>query len=213
MVWLVLWLVSIIIAEAVFSAAYYPRHLYIVATPISILLGYYLTRISNNLLLFCLFSALIFIPTWRFNYLLLSQPHNAPLAGEDIQQFYQDWSAGAGNNQIAQRIKSLSVDQDIAVFFENEPHQGWLFENFYNLGGANVIPDDQIEIGDLSRVIEYHNRNPYKTIYIVLNRNPKAPDHWPVKLVYSTPKGPSRTINLYQLDLKIVTLSKNSIYE
>lgn len=192
LVYLGVWALVIVVLDSLFSANFYPRHLYPLVGPISLMIGYlfYKFFISSRFLSIFLFF-LILIPLFNKNFLILTNPYSA-LALEDKQQFYEDWTSGAGNNEIAQKLEELSKDQKISVFVENLPMQTWVFTNLYNLKNVKIHGSNHLLKGAF---VEGSTSGQY----LILNRNPVAPVSWPIRLIYSYPKGPNRTINLYKI--------------
>lgn len=195
-IYLALWTGLVIILDSLFGSIFYPRHLYPIVAPVSILTGFLVVKFfSINKILGAVICLTILIPLWQKNFLLLTNPYPA-LSLEDKQQFYEDWTSGVGIYEIAQTLKDLSKNQKIKVFTEDDANQYWVLNNMYNIPDAQILVSQNLLKG---KFIKDTDRLSKENTYIILNRNPKAPEEWPVKLIFSYPKGLNRTINLYQM--------------
>lgn len=185
--WLTVWIITILILSIYFSAHFYPRHLYPLTAPISLLLGYLLSRVVNkNSALGTFVLVLIIALPLSFNYQLVFNPLNAPLALEDRQQFLEDWTAGVGYLEISTKINKLSSKTPITVYTDNQVNEKWVLENLYKTPNATIITDIKL----------VNNKTPS---YLILNRYPDIPKELKTRLIYSYPKGPNRNISIHEI--------------
>lgn len=82
------------------------RYLLFSITPFLVLAGYGMYQVSNiknNLskAFLSVVALLLLIPAVYFDYLLLTNPQNAPLPKEERQGYFEDWTAGYGFKEIA----------------------------------------------------------------------------------------------------------------
>lgn len=196
--WLIFWIFSATFLATFNAAHFYPRHLYLLAPPIAILCGQFLSRIYyfDKSIAFSLLI-LIILPSWILNFKIIFNPSNAPIVLEDRQQFFEDWSSGVNIEKISQTLNQLSKDTKIIVFTENEPSQFWVFKNLYKIPNAQIIPSANLFN---SKFLEPELQNLINNnTYLVLNKNQTAPKDWPVQKIASYPKGPNREISIYKL--------------
>lgn len=197
LIWVIVWIVTIIFIESFFSANFYPRHLYLIAGPVALLISNILLKISKDrIILVSLLTLFLLVESWILNFNIIFKPQTAKIALEDRQQFFEDWTSGVGNKQITLKLKELSKKEQIFVFVEDTPSQTYPFSNLYDIGNTEVIPSTELFQGQFVNSPAFTQD---KQKFLILNRNPSAPSSWPVKLIYSYPKGPVRTINLYQI--------------
>ncbi len=200
LVWLYTWLIISTVLECVFAANFFPRHLFMLASPISLICSYFISRIlKENLRLITLTIFLFLIPSLKINFQIITNPKNAPIALEDKQQLYEDWTSGEGLKEVAQKLKSYSTNQKILVFVEDDPNLIWSLPTLYDLGNTKLYKSEELLKGNFLNTKEVEISKQYPT-YLILNRNPDVPKSWPAKLVFAHPKGPNRTINIYQLN-------------
>ncbi len=197
MLWLCFWIGLILTIDSAFSANFYPRHLHPLVIPISILIGSVFSKIikTNQYLGFCIFIICL-LPSLVFAQHLIQNPSQVKIAQEDRIQYFEDWTSGSGNQEVAQVLTQFSLNQKIYVFAEDQPNQAWAFRYLYPLGNTEILPSEDLNQNQLMKLDPKLKDKP---IYIILNRNPQAPKDWPVKLVYSFSKSSSRSINIYKV--------------
>ncbi len=201
-VWFVLYWAIMILLDAFFSKLLYPRHLYSLVVPTSFIIAFGIYRISQfkKIFLIPLIFLILFLP-WKQDYLLLTNPIKA-LTLEDKQAFYEDSYSGAGLDKMAQKLYQLSQGHPIEVFVENEAIVAWTLTNLYDVGNAKIHPnDDLVSSQDTIRNKFYAHLEKSKfenKVYILLSDHPYVPEDWRVSLVVAYPKGPNRTISLYE---------------
>lgn len=199
MLWFAGWAGMVVLLDSYFSAHFYPRHLLPVAAPVALITGSFFAKFYKLHFIFLFLFFTVTVALWNLNLKILFTPQSAPIALEDKQQFFEDWTSGVGNIEIAKEIKRYSNGKKVAVFVEEGANQYWSFVNLYDFGGATVYPSKELAGGEFIKLDQLQSAESKQDVYIVLNRNPQAPDNWPVTLVYQTPKGPNRTINIYKV--------------
>lgn len=200
LLWLYLWLGSLIFLEALFSARLFPRHILMIGPPSALIVSYFFTRIfGKNLILMTFFLTLTLLLNFNLISKIIIDPKTAPIALEDKQQFFEDWTAGEGFKEISDKIKNVSANSDsYIVYTENDPSFVWTFSNLYELGENNVYGSTNLSKQKFLDKNEL-NLGAGKDKFIILNKNPDAPIDWPVQLISAFPKGQNRTVNLYKV--------------
>jgi hypothetical protein len=130
--WLGLWLITVVAVNSIFGKHYYPRHIYFLAPPVALLSAYLIYKLPTVLPVMVL---LIF--AWRIDYQLFTNPSKA-MIGEDRQQFYEDWSSGVGFLSLEKWVQSHPGQ----YFIEDDP----LLR--FTLPTANIYEKDIIKSGD-----------------------------------------------------------------
>lgn len=185
--WLHIWLFLIITLNSIFALFFFPRHMYPMAAPISLVSAFLIFEISrkSNYIFAILLTLLAISFSLRINSQILLNPETAPIALEDKQQFFQDWTSGVGVENIANDLKELSKDQKILALVEKDGGFGWSLQHLYKSGSTTFIEseiDEQTILGLDSLSTQYQE------IYLVLNRDPDPPRSWPIALVSAYPK-------------------------
>lgn len=197
-IWISMWLMIVAVLDSLLDKNLYPRHLYPMAAPVSLLAAYSIYQAArfNKYLPFLLILFVLLLP-WKKNFQLLSNPA-LTMAREDRTQFYEERSSGVGIREVAQKLHGLSKDKYIDVFVENEPLTSWALSNLYNVGKARIHPDNIMLInkGTLCLTLEREYSN--KDTYVVVNDSLDVPRNCKFKLVASYPKGPDRSIKIYR---------------
>lgn len=184
--WLGVWLVIIVLVSSVVGKHLYPRHIYFVAVPAALLVAAVIQRLeqySKQLAQLVLIVIIVFM-TWTNLHFLLNP--KSVLAGEDRQQFYEDWTSGAGLAETADKLRSLSVEKKINAFVENNTLAIWALPTVFSPGNV------RFHILDLQKI-------PPSGSYLVLLSNANLPSDWPVLRLAIFAKGPNRTVEIYQV--------------
>ncbi|MFH2062200.1 MAG: glycosyltransferase family 39 protein, partial [Candidatus Beckwithbacteria bacterium] len=104
-----------VIVQASVGKIVYPRYLLPIIPFIIIILAWGI----NKLKWFGWGLLFIIMFFWiRFDYLLLTDPVNAPLPGREKTQYFYEWSAGYGLKAITNYLNKLPKDQDVLVATE-----------------------------------------------------------------------------------------------
>lgn len=188
-IWLGLWFFSILIIESFVGTNFFPRHLYPIAAPVSLIVGFFIFAVSEKSNKFAAIAgSLLMIACLKNDLLILYNPQFAPLALEDKQQFYEDWPSGVGLKEIGAYISQASTVNKLNIFIEDDSLLSWALPNLYLHQNVNLI---RLKYPLISNSID-------KNSYIILNRSQEAPEEWQFTKVFSYPKGPHRYINIYK---------------
>lgn len=171
-IWLAFWVGSILIIEIVIGKNFFPRHLYYLSAPVSLLIAYLtylLAKLSNKffkiVLIIFLVVNLIF---YSFvDYQIIVDPKNAPLALEDKFQLYQDWTSGLGLEAVGNYFDKNNIKGVLVV--GDEPNLYWGLPNVYLLKNVDLYLDKQLSYSNsLKDLSLFKNKQP---TYIILNYN------------------------------------------
>lgn len=197
-VWLGIWIFAIFFINALFSKHYYPRHIYPLSAPISLLIGwalYFIYRIKNKLSI--PFIVVVFGFLFIQEYTFATNPKSV-LVGEDRQEFYEDWSSGVGLDQLTSTLRTISSKQAIIVFTEDTNLTNWALTHIYSIGDTILIPDNNLILDQDLFYRSLQDSHFEKPVYIILDRYPNAPRNWHVTLVRSFKRSNTNAINLYE---------------
>lgn len=205
--WVFFWLASTIFLVTLFALYFFPRHLFPIAAPVSICTAFIIWDLSrqiskSNWSLVALFMLIfsLFL-SWKADSEILFRQNAAPIALEDRQQFFEDWTSGEGLKGVSKELKNLSRNNQIIVLTEADGSFAWALSRLYDVGNSKIIESDSVNTDySVLKVDEGINKEGSK-IYIVLNRHHDAPMTWPVTLISSHPKkGQVRSINIYRYE-------------
>ena len=110
-----LWIIIPFLTQIVIGKIIYPRYLLPIIPLIIITLAWGINKLKWlgwGLLIIILFSWI------RFDYLLLTNPIKAPLPTREQTQYFYDWSAGFGLNEITNHLNQIPADQSVLVATE-----------------------------------------------------------------------------------------------
>jgi len=197
-VWLSLWILSPVLVGSLFLKFFYPRHLFPISAPIALISAYGLYNLFKYKkdLAIILLIILLLLPL-DGDLKIITNPKTV-LAGEERQGFYEDWPSGVGLLEIAKNLKSLSRDKIIEVYVENEPLIAWALPNLFDIGKAKICPSNDLLWNRESFYKTLQNRSSKDNLYLILNHYPYLSSGWKFQLIYSYPKGPNRSTNLYK---------------
>ncbi|HEY5601068.1 MAG TPA: phospholipid carrier-dependent glycosyltransferase [Patescibacteria group bacterium] len=197
-VWLLIWISSIFILVSALGGKYfYPRHLFILGIPVSILLAWFTFEFEKiqkyvPILVICA----IFFTFLKFDYQTITNPLKASIPAEDRLQFFEDWPSGAGLKEAANDLKMLS-EQEVNIYVGDEPFFTWVLPNVYGVDSSKLTVIKNYTGGetglDLSFVKGGENQ------YVLLNREPYPPKYFQAEVVKAYPKAENRSIILYKL--------------
>ncbi len=204
-VWLFSWLIIILVFNSIFGKNYYPRHIYSVTVPISIITGYSFYIISEYYKkLSVLVFLILLICLWYKNYFVLTNP-KISMVGEDKQQFYEDWSSGFKFDLLATKLNTINQGMNAILYIEDEPLTSWSFTqlfkipNIYVKSSSNLLNNKPKFYQDL---VKYQAHTTYDRIYILLNHNPEIPADWDIDLIFTYEKSKFRSVNLLEYSYK-----------
>lgn len=136
---------------------------------------------------------------FRLDFKLATDPLHAPLAQEDVQQYFHFNSSGVGLREIAKKIEDLSIDDNTIVVIDDNPFLVWSLPNLYGTGKAQIYSFIDLEI----KKIDINRLNymfPTKSIYLVTNKGFINPTTLPIHLFYSYPRTNEHSINIYKFN-------------
>src|SRR3989344_8659821 len=113
--WIICWLVAVIFLESLIGTNFLPRHLFLISAPIAMTAGFLFVKISDRFgnVIALLLMTLLFLMPLKINTQIVSNPENAPIALEDKQQFFEDWTSGVGLDRAASQLKNTSSEKEI----------------------------------------------------------------------------------------------------
>lgn len=196
--WLFFWVILATFISTFKAANFYPRHLYLLTAPLSIIVAVLIAKIfsiNKFMAVFIILSVLI-LPL-KIDLNLLINPQSAPIALEDKQQYFDDWTSGTGLDKVSFTLNQLSREQKITVFVDDESSQSFVLKKIYKVKNSEIFSSNNLYSGKyLEKELQQKiNSNSY----MVLNKNPEAPPNWPVIKIASFPKSPNRSINIYRI--------------
>lgn len=196
--WLTFWTASALFLSVITAANFYPRHLYLLAAPVAIIVGLLLANIFKyNITRGLLITLIVIFPSLSLNIQIVTNPLKAPIALEDRQQYFEDWSSGQSIDQVAEYLTLVSRNKTITVFVEDESSQYWVLTKLYKVPKAKIVPSKNLFAGQYLE--EELKSQATDHSYIVLNKNPYPPTDWPIQKVTSFPKGPNREISIFKI--------------
>lgn len=200
-IWVFLWLAAIIFLESLVGANFLPRHLFLISAPIALVIGFFVSEMwkrlgsSKGVLLILV---ILFLPL-SYDVQIIYNPKNAPIALEDKQQFFEDWTSGEGLNLVASDLKALSSNDNVVVLTEIDGGFAWALENVYDSGNAKILELEEIAPTNEGLKLPQYLKGSYSNTYVILNRNTEPLATWPIELVSSHPKASSvRYIKIYK---------------
>lgn len=205
------WAAGVILFESSVAKIFYPRYLFPLVPAVILLstkgIWECYTCIKERWIRTSFFASLVFFPVvlvsfsplFRFDWLIATNPSQAPLALEDHFQFFEDWTSGVGSMQLEQALIQALRDrpEGITVFLEEENSYYVLFRSNRALSKATI------EIApwliDPLTVIPKSVLQSQVGVYFVRNRYPDIPPEWPIELVIEIPKTDTRSVYLYRI--------------
>lgn len=196
MSWVFIWLVAMMLLNALLAIFFFPRHLYFLAFPISLLTAFILYEFSKRSSQFIWMPLMFFflVIAWRIDFQIVTNPQNAPIALEDKQQFFEDWTSGVGLDKVASQLKKISSEKEIFVYVETDGGFGWALAHLYDIGNTTIIESKMLN--DRESMLYLPKK---ENIYVILNREPDPPQSWPLGLIEAYPKRTERRyIKIYK---------------
>lgn len=189
---------------ALFAKVIYARYLAYCLFPLLILIAAILPKIfssSRSKVLLALLFLLIFSYPLYFDYLLLTNPRQAPIPDNDKGQYIDDWPSGYGVKEIVSYLKNEAQDKEITIATEGTfglmPYSLELY----------LVYDKNVEILGFWPVKEIPPliliKAKEKPTYFVFNETQKITPEWPLKLIAEYPKGNKKTfMRLFKVESK-----------
>lgn len=198
--WIFVWLASATLINCLFGVFFLPRHLFLLSPAIALssaLIFWFSFKNSKLIITGLIIFSFVFLVLWKINYKIVFNPKTAPIALEDKQQFFEDWTSGSGLEKVAAKLKELSNSQKILVVTESNGGFGWSLTNLYDIGNSKVI---EAELEPNKNMLEVpKNIGDNKPTYIILNKIIDPPPSWPLDLIAVYPKvNERRFIKIYR---------------
>ena len=194
--WIIFWLFVVIFLESLIGTNFLPRHLFLISAPIAMAVGFLFVKILDrfgNVITFLLMTLLFLIPL-KVDAQIVLNPKNAPIALEDKQQFFEDWTSGIGLDRVASQLKNISSEKEIFIYVESDGGFGWALAHLYDTGNSTILESNQLN--DRKSMLYLPKKD---NIYVVLNREPDLSQDWPLELVGAYPKQTERRyIKIYK---------------
>ncbi|MFH2062026.1 MAG: glycosyltransferase family 39 protein [Candidatus Beckwithbacteria bacterium] len=198
LLWLSFWLIQGLLLSSFFGSYFFPRHLFLLASPATFLVSYsFYKLIKKNNPSYLLLCFVLCVPAIYLLIQIINNPHSANIAGEDKQQLYENWNSGVGLFEISQKINQISKQQRITVLIENDPSIIWPFNYLYKLNNVNIITSDQLLN---QKDINFHQiaNQINDPIYFIIAINQDFHPNKNNQLILSIPRGSNYSISLYQ---------------
>jgi len=216
--WLFLIMVVPLLAQSIFAKVFTPRYILFTIWPILILAACFLVTLTEKLAisirnevrpgLVVLLIMLVTIPSLYYNYLLITQPEQAPLPRRMRSGYLEEWTAGQGIKEIADFIRQEAKNKNVLVgtegYFGTLPDGLQIYlEKVPRITVIGVgYPISQVDQGLVNALVD-------NEVYLVVNQSRfhLDPQTQGLKLVAEYPKA----INLkdYQDKLLFFQLDKD----
>jgi len=194
--WIFFWLGAVIFLESLIGTNFLPRHLFLISAPIALGAGFLFFKISDRFggIITVLLMALLFFMPLKINAQIVTSPDNAPIALEDKQQFFEDWTSGVGLDGVSSRLKQISSGKEILVYVEADGGFGWALAHLYDIGKTTIIESEKLN--DRTSMLFLPRKD---NVYVILNREPDPPQGWPLELIGAYSKQTERRyIKIYK---------------
>jgi len=194
--WVFLWLATMVLINSTLAIFFFPRHLYFLSFPISLLTAFILYELSkrSSQFIWILLMFFFLVIAWRVDFQIVTNPQKASIALEDKQQFFEDWTSGVGLDRVASQLKNISSEKEIFIYVESDGGFGWALVHLYDTGNSTIIESNQLN--DRKSMLYLPKKD---NIYVVLNREPDPPQGWPLELIGAYPKHTERRyIKIYK---------------
>lgn len=197
---LFIWCLVIFVMDSFLIRFFFPRHLYPLAFPVSLIVALWFDKAIKRLLIpSFLIILILLVNLLAVDSRIILEGENAPIALEDKQQFYDDWTSGSGLDITAEKINLLSAKKDITIMTQNDPLITWALPNLYLSGNVKFV-DVSTLINDELKFEKLAQEECDKALcFLILNINPQAPGYKFLKFEYSVQKGRNRNINIYSV--------------
>lgn len=199
---ILVWFAAPFVSLALFGRVLYPRFILFMTLPLLTLSALSL----NGILSFAkktwqkaILLAIFFIPWLKTDYMMATDPYEAPIPKSDKVQYLNDWPAGGGIMEVVDFFNQESAKNKIYVATEGTfgplPYalEVFLYKN-HNVEIKGFWPLKQ----DIPE--EVTKSASLKPTYFVFNQTQEAPLGWPLKFIAKYQKGIGKVyLNLYQV--------------
>ena len=192
------------IAESLFNQILYPRFILFYLPPVILAISYAFVHFMGvspkwNKILIFIFAASIALPAVK-SFLLLTNPPISKIPQSDANQYFNDWPAGYGVNEVVGVLRKESQNKEVYIgtqgTFGLYPYAlNIYFRNNQNVHIFSYWPVDPEELP--GEILEYAKNN--KT-YFVFNENQKEIKNPKLSLVAKYQKGVGNSfMRLYEV--------------
>lgn len=162
---LFLWFIIPIVALGLFGKALFPRFIFFMILPLLPLIAFSLVNIYTKfkmLYIFSIFLFLVFMLTFKVDYLILNDFANAHIPISDKDQYLIDWPAGGGVNRVVEFFKREARKGKIYIATQGTFGLMPYALEIYLVNNPNIKIDGYWPVGDVipARVIEESKKNP-----------------------------------------------------
>ena len=201
--WLFGWTGTVILLESIVGGRFfYPRHLFPLSVPLALLTGigfWKLWKLKTFPARIVVTITLVFLGFKAMPY-YLNRP-DAKLVAEDKHQFYEDWISGVGLKDLGDDLKFLIQNNKKArIYIGDEALLVWALPNVFGVNSSHLVTLSGYFGGPKSDLEKQVTRG--VNSYLVLNREPYLPRDFKARMVRTYPKGPNRSIVLWQLEIR-----------
>jgi len=192
------------IAESLFNQILYPRFILFYLPPVILAISWAIAQFMGvipkwNKILIFIVAASIAIPVVN-SFLILTNPPISKIPESDAHQYFNDWPAGYGVNEVVAILKNESKDEEVYIGTQGTFGLYPYALNIYFRGNKNVhiFSYWPVDPGKLpSDILEYAKH--YKT-YFVFNENQKEIKNPNLKLIAKYQKGVGESyMRLYEV--------------
>lgn len=197
------WIMILSALYVIFSAAvgkdYYPRYLYPILLGVILALVAFINTIIDKWRKIGWFLLILFIPTINFDYKLIYEPSEAPLALEDKFQFFEDWTSGVGANEISTEVEKIVKEKGLPISVYTENDNSYLVALLNNQKLKGVKIETASWLAEPLRTIPNAVLQEEGETLFVRNLNPDIPVDWRVEELLSVNKTSVRKVTLYRI--------------
>lgn len=187
------WFVVPLAALAFFGKVIYPRFLLFMLPGFlipAVLFAVDLTTRKQSRLYFLIFLLLVLLPI-RFDYLLLTNPIQAPLPVADRHQFIDDWPAGYGIKEVVEYIEEESKNGPLVIGTEGTfglfPHAIELYVG----QNSNITTKAYWPLNEFpEELLAYAKEMP---TFVVFKERQIIPNEWPLEMINQYQRGDGPT--------------------
>jgi len=209
-VFLFLWFLIPFAALALFGRTLFPRFIFFMTLSLVPLIAYSLFRlkelINNKVILIVLFALILILPI-KSIYFILTDFARSPIPSIDLKQYVNDWTSGAGVNEVVEFLNNESKNKKIYVGTEGtfglmpyaleiylKDNKNITITGFWPIEEELPIEVDEVRSKIPTYFLFYQPCKPCKKIG-------EPPESWPTTLVSSYKRGTgTRSLSLYRIN-------------
>ncbi|MCJ7740894.1 hypothetical protein MUP32_06320 [Candidatus Microgenomates bacterium] len=196
---LYLWILTVFVIDSLIVASFYPRHIYPISVPVAFILAIFWGLVYKKRPLVSLIALVFFLFFLiNINLQIIFHPEEAPIALEDKQQFFDDWSSGVALDKTAYKLNYLSKGEKYVLVTNGDPLLTWALVNEYKLDGVEILDTGRVWTDKLALNAIINGRCEKVNCFLVLNQNFDDVPSNRFTLTETIPKGRNRKINIYR---------------